>query len=175
VGDDRTAEHRDVGYGDVGYRDVGYRDTGPLEIRMAGFEDLPNTVLYDILRLRAEVFVVEQDCAFLDPDGRDHEPGARHMWASDGRGVVAALRLLDEGAGEWSVGRVVTRPDARRAGAASELVRRAVSVLLERGCRRVTADAQAHLAGWYGALGFVVAGPEHVEDGIPHVPMERRG
>ena len=145
-----------------------------MELHRARFHELPNEVLYDILRLRAEVFVVEQDCVYLDPDGRDCEPRTEHIWASDGHGVTATLRLLDEGVDGWSIGRVATRPDLRSSGIASELMSEAVTSLQERGCERVTVNAQAHLAGWYGRFGFVTTGPEHLEDGIPHVPMERR-
>lgn len=123
--------------------------------------------LYGLLRLRAEVFVVEQSCVYLDPDGRDLLATTRHLWVSDGDGgdIVAALRVLDGS----RIGRVVTAPSHRSRGLAAELVKRAVD-----GCvRPVRLDAQSHLVGWYGGLGFVVDGDEFVEDGIPHTPMVR--
>ena len=141
------------------------------EVTRARFDDLSPGRLYDLLRLRSAVFVVEQECAFLDLDGRDREPGAEHLWIDDADGVAGCLRLLDEGDGEWSIGRVVTRPDVRCRGVGAALVRAGLDRLGELGCRRVRLGAQAHLAGWYAAFGFSIAGPEYLEDDIAHVPM----
>ena len=132
--------------------------------------ELSATALYGILRLRAEVFVVEQDCAYLDPDGRDLEPSTRHLWIEDGGAVVAALRVLHESDGAISIGRVVTASAHRSHGLAADLVRAA----LEREpVRPVRINAQSHLIDWYATLGFTVAGQEFLEDGIPHTPMAR--
>ncbi|NCT90478.1 GNAT family N-acetyltransferase [Cellulomonas sp. APG4] len=130
--------------------------------------------LYAILRLRVDVFVVEQRAAYPDLDGRDAEPGAELLWAADGDEVLATLRILREPDGALRVGRVATAPAARSRGVASMLMR----VALER-CAAldptapVVLDAQAHLAGWYARFGFEVAGAGFDEDGIPHVPMRR--
>ncbi len=117
--------------------------------------------------------MVEQTCVFLDIDGRDTEPSAEHLWVRDDAGVAGAARILDEGAGTWSIGRVVTRADVRHHGIASALVTAAVDRLDRRGARSIVLGAQSHLAGWYERFGFTVSGPEYVEDGIPHVPMRR--
>lgn len=123
--------------------------------------------LYDVLRLRAAVFVVEQDCPYLDPDGADLDPTTRHLWIEGSTGEpVATARVIEEG-GAWRVGRVVTRADARRSGLAARLVEHALATT----GRPVVLSAQSHLAGWYADLGFVVDGPEFLEDGIPHIPM----
>lgn len=143
------------------------------EIHRSTFDHLDRRDLYDILRLRSAVFVVEQDCAFLDLDDRDHEAGTEHLWVRDDHGIVSAIRILDEGAGVWSVGRVVTRPDARSRGAAAALMTTAVELLHDRGAAAIVLGAQAHLADWYGRFGFHVSGPGYLEDGIPHVPMRR--
>lgn len=143
------------------------------EIHCAAFDDLDRRDLYDLLQLRSAVFVVEQECAFLDLDGRDHEPGAEHHWVRDDHGIVSAIRILDEGDGVWSIGRVVTRSDARAGGAATALMRHAVQLLDERGAAAIVLGAQAHLADWYGRFGFTVSGPGYLEDAIPHVPMRR--
>lgn len=131
--------------------------------------DLTADQLYRLLRLRAEVFVVEQACVYLDPDGRDLEPATRHLWVEDGAtgAVVAALRVLAEPAGGSSVGRVVTAPAHRSQGLGARLVAEA----LEGAPRPVHINAQSHLVEWYGRFGFVVDGDEFVEDGIPHTPM----
>ena len=134
------------------------------------FAELTAAELYAILRLRAEVFVVEQECPYLDPDGRDAEAGARHVWVEDAASaVVAYARLLDDG-GARRIGRVVTAASSRSNG----LARRLVQYVLDGGGGPWILDAQSHLVGWYQQLGFAVAGAEFVEDGIPHVPMTLR-
>ena len=138
-----------------------------MKIEAARFDDLTVELLYRILRLRAEVFVVEQECVYLDPDGRDDEPSAWHLWAEEGGAVVVTGRVLQEGDG-WRIGRVATAPEARGRGLAAALVRRAVE-LCEDG--DVELHAQSHLLEWYRTLGFEPSGPEYVEDGIPHTPM----
>lgn len=128
----------------------------------------PETLL-GLLALRVDVFVVEQQCAYREIDGRDNEAGTRHLWIDDRRGLpVAYLRLLDDGAAR-RIGRVVTRHDHRRRGLADLLVRRAVATSEA----PWVLDAQAHLEGWYEALGFARTGDAYLDDGIPHVPMRR--
>lgn len=144
------------------------------DVQRARFADLSARDLYDILQLRSDVFVVEQDCVFLDLDGRDHEPAAEHLWIRDANGVVAALRLLDEGDDVWSIGRVVTRSDARSTGIGARLLQEAIDRLDALGCVEIRLGAQAHLADWYGRFGFEISGPGYLEDDIPHVPMRRR-
>ncbi len=139
------------------------------DVRVASFRDLDATTLYAILKLRADVFVVEQNCVYGDLDGRDTEPGTRHLWAFRDDEIRAYLRILDDGDVE-RIGRVVTAPEARGAGSAGRLVDHALTVIGNRPC---VLDAQAHLVQFYGKYGFRQTGPEFVEDGIPHVPMLR--
>jgi ElaA protein len=136
-------------------------------VHRASWHDLSPTTAYRLLQLRSLVFVVEQDCVYLDPDGRDLEPDARHYWAGD---VDAALRLLTEPDGSRRIGRVVTHPDARGRGLAAALVTAAVA---DAGDGPIVLDAQSHLTAWYEEFGFVVDGPSFEEDGIPHTPMRR--
>ena len=140
----------------------------PVEI--ARFRDLAAATLYEILELRAQVFVVEQACAYLDVDGRDTEPGTLHLFVRDGDrgGLLAYLRILEEAGDVRKIGRVVAAPVARGTGAAGDVMRAA---LAQCGSAEVVLDAQAPLAGWYEAFGFVAAGPEFLEDDIPHIPM----
>jgi ElaA protein len=141
---------------------------------------LDASTLYRILALRSAVFVVEQDCVYLDPDGRDLEPDARQVWIERDGDVVATLRLLVEPGVDFAgsgtdapirIGRVATRADCRGAGLAAALVRRALQLCEE---RVVVLSAQTYLADWYARFGFVIDGPEFLDDGIPHVPMRRR-
>jgi ElaA protein len=139
-------------------------------VRSAGFGDLPSLTAYRLWALRSEVFVVEQAAAYLDLDGRDVEPGTRHLWVEAEGVPVATLRVLDDG-DVWRIGRVATAGAQRGRGLAATLMR---SALEECVGRPVVLDAQSHLTGWYAAFGFVVDGAEYVdEDGIPHTPMRR--
>jgi ElaA protein len=135
----------------------------------AVLDELDARTLYRILALRSEVFVVEQECVYLDLDGRDLEPDARQLWIERDGAVVATLRLLRDGDCA-RIGRVVTAPTARGGGVAAALMQRAIELA---GAVDIVLDAQAHLADWYGRLGFVRDGAQFVEDGIPHVPMRR--
>ena len=139
----------------------------------ASWRELDVGVAYALLRLRSDVFVVEQECAYPDLDGRDTEPTTEHRWvheAGDPAAVLAYLRVLSEGTFR-RIGRVATAGPARGRGLAGMLM---AEVLGDHGRgRTLVLDAQSHLAGWYVRHGFVVDGPEFVEDGIPHVPMVR--
>lgn len=135
------------------------------------FDELRPAELYAITALRERVFVVEQRCLYLDADGID--PRCRHLWAADGDAVRAYCRLVPAGVKfpEVSIGRVITAPEARGTGLGRELMRRALAAV---GSVPVRIAAQAHLDRFYGDLGFVRAGPEYLEDNIPHVDMLRR-
>ncbi len=138
-------------------------------VLVAAFAELDPVTAYRLWELRSQVFVVEQDCVYLDLDGRDLEPGARHWWVEREGVPVAALRVLEEG-GSLRIGRVVTRMDRRGQGLAARLVH---AVLEAAGDRPVVLAAQSHLVDWYAAFGFVPDGPGFLDDGIPHTPMRR--
>ena len=138
-------------------------------IRDRAAAELDAVTLYKILELRVDVFVVEQQCAYAELDGRDLEPSARQVWVEAGGEVIATLRVLDDG-GALRIGRVATAPSARSGGHAGRLMERALDLA---GDRDVVLDAQSYLQGWYERFGFVRSGDEFVEDGIPHVPMRR--
>jgi ElaA protein len=135
-------------------------------VRWATFAELDTTTLYRLLRLRVDVFVVEQQCAYPDLDGRDLEAGTLHGWIEDVAGPVAYVRLLFE-PGATRIGRVATAPAHRGSGLAARLVEAA----LARSVGPVVLDAQSRLCEWYRRYGFVATGPEYLDDGIPHVPM----
>ncbi|HEU5266143.1 MAG TPA: GNAT family N-acetyltransferase [Jatrophihabitans sp.] len=140
------------------------------EVHDAAVAELDAATLYAILALRAEVFVVEQQCVYLDPDGRDLEPSARQLWVTRDGAVIGTLRLLVDPDGAVRIGRVSTRRDARGSGIAAALVARALQLA---GARDVVLDAQTYLFDWYARFGFVRAGADFLDDGIPHVPMRR--
>lgn len=138
------------------------------EIHAARFADLDSTTLYRLLALRSEIFVVEQECAYQDLDGRDLEPSARQLWIERDGEIVATLRLLVDDDGAARIGRVATKVDARGTGVAARLMRHALEVV---GDDPVVLDAQAYLHDWYARFGFVRDGDDFLEDGIPHIPM----
>ncbi len=140
-----------------------------MDIRVLGFDDLDPRTAYDVWRLRQDVFVVEQECAYPDLDGRDTEDTTRHVVGLVDGAVVGAVRVLDDG-DVARVGRVVLARSARGQGLADRLMIAALEVV---GPRPSVLDAQAPLAGWYAGFGYVVSGPEFLEDGIPHLPMLR--
>lgn len=131
------------------------------------FADLDVRSLYGILRLRLDVFVLEQRCLYPELDGRDTEIDAWHYWISQEHQIVATLRLLSAENGGSRIGRVATRADARGQGLATRLIRAA----LEDARRPVHVDVQVGLENWYRQFGFVVAGEEYDDAGIAHVPM----
>ena len=131
---------------------------------------VPPAALYRILQLRSQVFVVEQDCVFLDLDGRDLEPSCRLLWLEDDETglVLATARLIDEGEVRH-IGRIVTAEPARGQGLAARLLEHAMAT----SPGPWVMEAQAQLAAWYATFGFEISGPEYLDDGIPHVPMRR--
>jgi ElaA protein len=143
-----------------------------LNIEAVPFEALDPAAAYAVWRLRQQVFVVEQACPYPDLDGRDDEPGTRHVLLRDGVRLVGYARVLDDGE-TWRIGRVVLAEEARGRGLADNLMVTALDVCPD---RDIVLDAQSPLADWYQKFGFAVDGEEFVEDGIPHLPMRfRRG
>lgn len=147
--------------------------------RCAPYRELTLDDLYALLQLRQRVFVVEQTCPFLDADGADDRAWHLLGWThdADGRPLLGAYaRLFAPGAmyDEASIGRVVTHPDVRRGGMGRALMREALARVAELAPGApVRIGAQRYLERFYESLGFRVAGPEYIEDGIPHVEMLR--
>ena len=151
----------------------------PPAVRAAALRDLDPVTLYALLRLRTDVFVVEQECAYPELDGRDTEPATQHLWVEADGVPVATLRILEgDGAGAaedgtaYRIGRVATHRAHRGHGYAAALMTEA---LRRTGDAPVELDAQTYLEGWYTRFGFRRTGPDFVEDGIPHLPMRRDG
>jgi len=143
-----------------------------LTAHLAPLAGMDAVTWHGVSRLRQDVFIVEQDCAYPDQDGRDADPGTEHLWAAGPDGeVVATLRILHEDGGEARrIGRVATRVAWRGRRVMGALLRAAVARC---GDLRIELEAQAHLQAWYERHGFTRIGDEFLEDGIPHVPMRR--
>ena len=145
----------------------------------APFDSLSLADLYDLMRFRQEVFVVEQNCVYLDADGYDQK--ARHLLGRDETGqLVACLRLFAPGvkypefSTDATIGRVCTAASARGTGLGQELMRSGIAeaARLWPGCG-IRISAQAYLLNFYGKLGFLPVSEPYDEDGIPHVEMIR--
>jgi ElaA protein len=136
--------------------------------------DLSAGELYACLRLRSDVFVVEQRCIYPDVDGQDLDGETRHLMAWRDSELVAYLRVLEPAPnkGRVVIGRVVTAAAARGTGLGHALVERGLAE-----CRRlwpgtdVYLSAQAHLQEFYERHGFIAVGGPYDEDGIPHIGM----
>ncbi len=135
--------------------------------------DLSTATLYALLRLRVEVFVVEQACPYPELDGRDLHRTTRHYWlAPDGRRdtPLGLVRLLEQSHGEFRMGRLCTARTVRGRGLGRRLVEAA---LAEVGPATCLLDAQVHLAGFYAEFGFSRDGEPYDWDGVAHVAMRR--
>ena len=150
-----------------------------VSLRRCWGRDLDAATLYDLLKLRVAVFVVEQACPYPELDGSDLSAQTRHFWLEEKSGeVIATLRLIDEapiegnpgGRRQFRIGRVCTRAAARGHGYATRLLQAA---LADVGADPCALNAQTYLIDMYARHGFVVDGDEFFEDGIPHVPMRR--
>jgi ElaA protein len=140
------------------------------EIRTASGAELDPPTLYELLRLRAEVFIVEQAAPYLDLDGLDLDAETRHLWVTEDERIVSSLRVVRQPDGDHRIGRVVTAEVGRGRGLAGRLMARA---LTEIGDQPIVLHAQAYLEDWYRRLGFEPTGPVFDEDGIDHIPMRR--
>ena len=136
-------------------------------------EELTVSELHAVLKLRSEVFVVEQNCVYLDPDGKDN--GALHLCGWLGNELlVAYARLLEPGVSykEASIGRVLTHPSHRKDGYGKILMQKAIDFTRSKyHVSIIKISAQQYLINFYTNLGFKVASEPYLEDGIPHVEM----
>lgn len=138
--------------------------------------DLGKEQLYAILKLRSDVFVVEQKCAYPDLDGQDLEGDTHHLMGWEDDQLMAYLRLLDPESqgGDVVIGRVITAPAGRGKGLGHAMMEQALKQAEKHWPQvPIYLSAQAHLQGYYGKYGFDVAGEEYLEDGIPHIGMRR--
>jgi ElaA protein len=138
------------------------------------FSDLTNLEVYQILQLRNEVFIVEQNCPYQDCDEKDFK--AHHLCAWQQDHLVAYARLLPPGIaypGYASIGRVLTAKSIRRQNLGNELMRRAVREIYTLfGRVEIAISAQYYLKNFYESFRFVQTGEVYLEDDIPHVRME---
>lgn len=126
--------------------------------------------LYPLLKLRVDVFVVEQECAYAEIDGRDLLPSTVHVWWQPGDEVLGYLRLLRDPDGIHRIGRVCTALSARGSGLGAVLMKAAMEHI---GDDAAVLDAQTYALDFYARFGFVPEGDRFLEDGIEHQTMRR--
>ena len=142
------------------------------------FRELDIDTLYALLKLRSEVFVVEQNCVYLDPDGKDRHPQTLHLIGRADNGDLAAyLRILPPGLSfpQVSFGRVLTAPAYRGRGLGDPMLHAALELIEARWPGAdIQIGAQEHLQAYYGKHGFVPSSEPYLDDGVPHIDMLRR-
>ncbi len=141
------------------------------EIEFRAFPTLSGAELHDLLKLRFDVFVMEQQSLYPEIDGKD--PVSLHALAREGEEIVGTLRLTGlEGSGEVNLGRIALRADRRRDGLGGRMIRAALARAAEAAPgRRLGIEAQAHLQPYYERFGFERVSDEYMDGGIPHVDM----
>jgi ElaA protein len=138
------------------------------------FDELTTTELYGILRLRTEIFVVEQDCVYQDIDNKDQK--AHHIFAVDQNEIVAYARIFKAGDyfQEASIGRVIVSDKRRGKGLARSMMLQAIAYITEHfETKSIRISAQTYLEEFYAGLGFKAVGMSYLEDGLPHIGMVR--
>lgn len=147
-----------------------------MKIQIKTFDELTVRELYDILNLRNQVFVVEQNCTYLDTDGADSRAHHVAVYGSSGE-LAAYARIFSPGIkySEASIGRVVVNPLYRGTRLGHLLMEHAVKAVEDLyATTAITISAQAHLQRFYAKHGFETVSGEYMEDDIPHVKMTRK-
>jgi len=145
-----------------------------LDIKVKSFEALNTTDLYELLQLRSEVFVVEQDCVYQDIDGKDKK--ALHILGYKDDNLVAYTRLFKPGDyfEEASIGRVVVRANQRQHKYGYDIMNASIKTIKDfYNQTAIRISAQTYLKRFYNNLQFKEVGEEYLEDGIPHINMIR--
>lgn len=147
--------------------------SGSLEnIRVLTFSELTLLELHEILKIRVDVFVVEQACAYPEIDGLD--PRCHHVVATDLKGtVIGTARIAPGGViyPEWSIGRVAVVADQRKKGLGKALMQSAIEFCENQPAGSIRIAAQTYLEDFYTDLGFKIMGDPYLWDGIMHVDM----
>lgn len=146
-----------------------------MNITIKTFQELTTSELYELLQLRSEVFVVEQDCVYQDIDGKDVK--ALHVLGAKEGKIIAYTRLFNSG--EYfdtpSIGRVVVKENERKYGYGHDLIKASIKAIVDNyNETTITISAQTYLQKFYESHGFKQVGEGYLEDGIPHIRMVRK-
>ena len=143
-----------------------------MNISIKKFNELSLNELYQILQLRSEVFVVEQDCVYQDIDGKDDK--ALHIIGEVNGEIVAYTRCFDKGFyfEEAAIGRVVVKDNQRKSGYGHQIMKASIEAIKDHfGTEKIKLSAQQYLIKFYESHGFTSIGEGYLEDGIPHIAM----
>lgn len=143
-----------------------------MEISIKKFEELSNKELYEILKLRSDIFIVEQNCAYPDIDGKDYP--CLHLMIKENEELMSYVRILPKGTtfDTASIGRVVTSERHRRKGLSRLAMQTAIELIKNQWKEpEITISAQYYLREFYASLGFVIVGEIYIEDGLEHIKM----
>ncbi|WMN59713.1 GNAT family N-acetyltransferase [Pseudoalteromonas xiamenensis] len=136
------------------------------------FCELSLDELYEVLKLRVDVFVVEQNCPYPELDSVDRETETQHVMIWENSKLCAYARCYRKKDNTFAIGRVVVAVEARGRGFAQKIMDEALSVSKnQQGVTRCYLSAQVYLKGFYASYGFMEVGEEYLEDGIPHQDM----
>ncbi|CAM1354549.1 MULTISPECIES: GNAT family N-acetyltransferase [Tenacibaculum] len=146
-----------------------------MNFTVKNFQELTTSELYELLQLRSEVFVVEQDCVYQDIDGKDQK--ALHVIGVKEGKIIAYTRLFNSG--EYfdtpSIGRVVVKETERKYGYGHDLIKASIKAIVDNyNETTITISAQTYLQKFYESHGFKQVGEGYLEDGIPHIRMVRK-
>jgi len=145
-----------------------------MKFQIKTFEELNTIELYNILQLRSEVFVVEQDCVYQDVDFKDQK--ALHVFACKNDKIIAYTRVFKPGDyfDYASIGRVVVADSERKHGFGHDLMKASIEAINKHfNVDEITISAQKYLKFFYETHNFIQVGDEYLEDGIPHIRMDR--
>ncbi|WP_418649289.1 GNAT family N-acetyltransferase [Tenacibaculum aestuariivivum] len=138
------------------------------------FTELTTSELYEILQLRSEIFVVEQNCVYQDIDGKDQN--ALHVLGIKNKKIIAYTRIFNSGLyfKTPSIGRVVVNKNERKYGYGHSLLKTSIQAIIDNyNTNEITISAQVYLKKFYESHGFLKVGEGYIEDGIPHIKMKK--
>ena len=143
-----------------------------MKFKFKSFKELTNKELYNLLKLRTDVFVVEQNCPYPELDNKDLK--SIHVFINNDAETIAVARILPPGVSyaEWSFGRIATQISTRGTGLGKDLMKSMMNYMEQNHPdENIRISAQSHLEVFYNAYGFQNTGKAYLEDGIPHIEM----
>lgn len=143
-----------------------------MNFQLKSFDELSGKEVYEVLKSRNEVFVLEQQCIYQDCDNKDKN--AYHLLVEEDGEIIAYLRILKKGIAynEVSIGRVLVKKEYRRKGLARQIMLKAIDFIdKELNEKSIRISAQQYLIDFYGSLGFKVVSDMYIEDSLPHQEM----
>ena len=138
---------------------------------LKSFDDLSPALLYQILKLRQDVFIIEQNCIYDDIDNID--PFCTHLCLMENKKLIGCARIVPTGKKfeHPSIGRIIVSPEKRGNNYGRMIIKESLKILRSQGADKTIIEAQHHLKNFYGSEGFTKEGSVYDVDGIPHIKM----